>query len=419
MKPTWAVLLGLLIYQSGVAQTDTLKLSDDDLFAVARRLAFNNQRDDARRFCTALLQRTPSYSDARVLLGRTYAWDRRWDEARGEFQKVLDDVPSHRDALSALADLELWREQYGIALETAERALRLYPSGEEFLLRKARALKALGREDEALVTLNALEDLHSSLADIAVLRSSIRSSAMKSTIEVNAATDRFADTYDPMNTAFIQVGRRTGFGSIFARLNYARRFAANGIQMEADLYPRITEGVYAYLNYGYSGSVLFPRHRGGAELYMRLGSQFEGSLGARHLSFGSSSSLTMYVGSVGYYFGSYWFCFRPYLISNDAGLSTSGSVTLRRYLGDAENFVSLRAGAGFTADERTIQSSSGFGGKEVFTLKSQTLGAGWQQRVSTYLQILAQFDVTNQEISFAPGTYTTMYSLSIGLRVRF
>lgn len=419
MRPTWALFLGLFVCQSGVAQIDTLKLADDDLFAVARRLAFNDQRDDARRFCIALLQRTPSYSDARILLGRTYAWEQRWDEAQAEFRKVLDEIPAHRDGLSALTDLDLWRGQYLAALETAEWALRLYPSGEEFLLEKARALKALGREDEALATLNALEDLHPSLADIAVLRSSIRSSSMKSTIEVNLATDRFTDTYDPMSTAFVQVSRRTGTGPLFARVNYARRFGTNGIQVETDFYPRIAEGVYAYLNYGYSGSDLFPRHRGGVELYTRLGSQFDGSLGARHLFFGSFSSLTMYVGSVGYYFSSYWISFRPYLIPNDAGLSTSGSITLRGYLGDAENFVSLRAGAGFTADERTVQSSSGFAGKEVFALKSQTLGAGWQQRVSTFLQFLAQFDVTNQEIGFAPGTYTTMYSLSIGLRVRF
>ncbi len=236
---------------------------------------------------------------------------------------------------------------------------------------------------------------------------------------MNFAIDRFSDTYGPMNSGFIELTRRTAYGSLFARLNYASRFGTRGIQAETDLYPRLTDGIYAYLSYGYSTSELYPRHRAGAELYTKLPSSYEGSVGLRHLFFGPASSVTIYTGSIGLYFGSYWISVRPYLIPNDAGLTKSASVTLRRYLGDAENFISLKAGAGFSADERTIQSSTGFSGQEVFYLKSQTVGAGWQQGLSTYLLLVAMCDVTNQEISFKPGNYTTMYSLSLGLRARF
>jgi YaiO family outer membrane protein len=130
--------------------------------------------------------------------------------------------------------------------------------------------------------------------------------------------------------------------------------------------------------------------------------------------------VTIYTGSLGLYFGSYWLSFRPYFIPNDAGLSKSASLTLRRYLGDAENFFSLKAGAGFSADERTIQSNTGFQGQtEVFYLQSQTVGIGIQQSIATYHLFVATFDVTNEELSFSPGNYVVMYSLSVGLRVRF
>jgi YaiO family outer membrane protein len=413
------LFLSLILWQTGSAQIDTLRLSSDELFALARQKAFNGQREEARKLCTEVLRRTPSYLDARVLMGSTFAWDLRWDDAREEFRKVLAVNPSHRDALAALADVELWGERFGPALEIAEGALRSHPNGEEFLIKKARALTGLGREHEALLVLNALEDLNPSLAEIATLRRTIKSTAMNSGIGVNYAADRFSDTYGPMNAAFLQLSRRTDYGSLFARLNYAARFGLSGIQIETDLYPRLANGVYAYLNYGYSASDLFPRHRAGAELYTKLPSSLEASIGLRSLYFGPASSVTMYTGSLGFYFGSYWISARPYFIPGDAGLTTSASLTLRKYFGDAENFVSLKVGAGFTADERVVQSTTGFPGKDIFYLKSKTVGAGWQQSLSTYILLVATFDVTNQEISFRPGNYTNMYSLALGLRATF
>jgi YaiO family outer membrane protein len=111
----------------------------------------------------------------------------------------------------------------------------------------------------------------------------------------------------------------------------------------------------------------------------------------------SQSAFQSFKGSLGYYFGSFWVSFRPYVIPNNAGVSTSDSLTLRRSLADPENFISLRAGAGFSADERTLQSSTGFAGKEVFYLQSQSVGQGG-----------ATLDVTNQELGFNPGTYVVM-----------
>jgi hypothetical protein len=62
---------------------------------------------------------------------------------------------------------------------------------------------------------------------------------------------------------------------------------------------------------------------------------------------------------------------------------------------------------------------TGFTGQEVFFLKSQTMGVGWQQSIGTTSLLLTTLDVTNQELSFNPGNYVTMYSFSIGFRTRF
>jgi YaiO family outer membrane protein len=427
MKRNWNVfviqlcfLLSTLTMIPAMAQDDSTKLGTDELFKIARDKAFNKQREEARILLRVILQRSPSYYDVRILLGRTYAWDSKYDSARIELKHVLAEDPSHKDALNALVDVELWNVQYMQALETVTNALSYYPSDEEFLLKKARTLKDLGRDVDALNVLNKLEDIHPSAQGIISLRQEIVTKTMLNGIGINYATDRFSDIYDPMQYVYLQYSRRTPYGSIFGRLNYSSRFHSEGTQIEFDFYPKISDGKYGYLNYGFSNSPLFPKHRLGAEYYTNLPASFEGSLGFRYLSFGSGTTVTIYTGTVGYYYRNYWFSVRPYLTPGDAGTSKSVSLTIRYFFGDVDDYLSVKAGTGFTPDERPVQSNAGYSGTtEVFHLKSQTAGIGLQKMFGTYMLLVASFDFTNQELSFSPYDYVKMYSLSAGIRLKF
>jgi YaiO family outer membrane protein len=403
-----------------MAQIDTIKLGTDELFMIAREKAFNKQHEEARILLRFILQRSPSYYDVRILLGRTYAWDSKYDSARIELNHVLAEEPSHKDALSAYIDVEFWSEQYTHALRIVDNALNYYPSDEDFLFKKARVLKNLNREDEALNMLNKLEDIHPSAKGINSLRQEIISKTMMNGIGINYAADRFSDIYDPMQYVYLQYSRRTSYGSIFGRLNYSSRFQSEGTQIEFDFYPRISDGKYGYLNYGFSNSSLFPKHRFGAEYYSNLPASFEGSIGFRYLSFGAGSTVTIYTGTLGYYYRSYWFSVRPYLTPGDAGISKSLNLTIRYYFGDVDDYLSVKVGTGFAPDERTVQSSVGFSGTtEVYYLKSQTAGIGFQQMIGAYTLVVASFDFTNQELGFPPYDYVKMYSFSAGIRLKF
>jgi YaiO family outer membrane protein len=328
-------------------------------------------------------------------------------------------VPTYRDALEALTDVELWGKDFLQALAVANEGLFSYPHDEDLLIKKARALNGLGRDEESLQILLKVEEIDPSRSEILSMMESITAHSVMNSVGASYAVDHFSDVYDNMHYLSFQLSRQTPYGSAFARLNYSSRFAERGLQVETDLYPRIADGLYAYVNYGYSQSMLFPRHRVGAEVYGKLPASFEASIGLRHLYFNPSSSVTIYTGTLGYYVGNYWLSFRPYFIPNNAGISNSASVTLRRYFGEAETFLSLHAGAGFSADERAIQSSTGFSGQEVFYLKSQTIGLGWQQNLGSTSLLIMSLDLTNQELSFNPGNYVVMSSVSIGIRTRF
>lgn len=409
----------LITCHVSLAQIDTLKRSSDELFELARQEAFAGKRAEARTLCRAILARNPSYLDVRILMGRTYAWDGDYEQARLELSKVLAVNPSYKDALNALIDAELWDQKFEQAAEVATQGLRWYPNEEDFLFKKARALRALGRDEEVLVLLTQLEDVNPSHSGALSLRKEIKRGSMRNGVGARYATDRFSDVYDPMHYAHVQVSRRTPVGVVFGRVNYSRRFKSEGIQPELEFYPAVAGGVYGYLNYGYSSSDLFPKHRVGAEIYSKIPSSLEASVGIRRLYFDPDRSVTIYTGSLGLYYRSYWFSLRPYLTPKDQALSTSTSLNVRWYYGNTDNYLLVRGGIGFAADERAMQSSTGLGGKEVFYLKAQTLGVGWQQSLSTQYLFFVTFDVTNQELSTRAGEYVTMYSLSIELRARF
>jgi YaiO family outer membrane protein len=427
MKKTWypivlflSLLLIALLVVPATAQIDTTKLGSDAIFMIAREKAFNKQHAEARVILRLIIGRSPSYYDVRILLGRTYAWDEKYDSARIELKHVLAEDPSYKDALHALVDVELWSDQYEQALKVVDNALSYYPSDEEFLLKKARTLKNLSSDNDALNVLNKLEDIHPSAQGITALRQEIHTTSMLNGIGVNYATDRFSDVYDPMHYLYVQYSRRTPYGSVFGRLNYSNRFQSEGTQIEFDFYPKISDGMYGYVNYGFSNSSLFPKHRLGAEYYTNLPASFEGSLGFRYLYFGPGSDVAIYTGTLGYYYRSYWFSVRPYLTPGNAGTSQSISLTIRYYFGDVDDYLSVKAGTGFTPDERFVQSNAGFSGTtEVFHLKSQNAGIGFQKTIGIYTLLIVAFDFTNQELSFSPFDYVKVYSISAGLRWKF
>ena len=168
---------------------------------------------------------------------------------------------------------------------------------------------------------------------------------------VDYTYSNFGDDIDPWHLLAVSVGERTRLGSLIGRVNYANRFDSNGVQVEADAYPRIAEGAYAYLNAGYSRADIFPEWRFGAEVFTSLPAAWEASAGARQLRF-ESSTVTLYTGSVGKYVGNYWFSLRPYVRPKDGSLSASASLTARRYFEDATHYVGARVGYGSTPSDR-------------------------------------------------------------------
>lgn len=383
--------------------------SPDDLYQQARQRAFAGERREAKELCEKALEMSPNHVDARLLLGRLHAWDGEYDAARRELGQVLKAKPDYVDAREALIDVELWSDNPREALRLAEEGLALDANNQTLNYKKARALRALGDLKGAAGAVDNALKTEPKFSEARIFGQQLKEEKEKYRAKIEYSADLFDQTFDPWHLVTFSLSRRMSWGSLVGRVNYAARFGREATQFEVDAYPRIRKGTYAYLNAGYSSSTIFPQKRFGSEIYQSLPRSFEASFGLRHLRF-SGEGVTIYTGSVGKYYGNYWFSFRPYLTPSSIGRSFSGNFTIRRYLDDGESYLSLVAGAGSAPDER-------FSTFELIRLNSQKIGFEGRKQIGRDWGIVASFGFENQELKF--GGTRKRYTFNFGIEKKF
>lgn len=345
-------------------EIDTLQSKNfSDEFKEAQVLAFDGNREEARKLCYKILREKPNFHDARILIGRTFAWDKRYDEARKELQLVLDKDYDNKDAISAFIDLEKWSGDLSKALFYCEYGQSFYPREEAFLIKKIKIQQEKGLDAKSLQSINELLEINPGNQEGIKLFKAYKSATRKYALTIKHDFEHFEEPYvRRWHVSSFQVSRRNAWGSLIGKVNVGdlvkegETLWSNEIskQFEIDAYPRISASNYMYLNYGYSPDNLFPEHRAGAEFYQKLPAKFEASAGVRFLRFDGSDghkNVYIYTGSFGKYYRNYWFSLRAYITPKDSDVSRSVFFTTRRYLRDAKQYIGLELGTGTSPDE--------------------------------------------------------------------
>ncbi len=398
-----------LIYLFSASLFAQNQLSSDELFAKARDAAFNQKnRKLAREICKTILIKSPNYSDVSVFLGRLYTWDSMYDSARAVLTNVLSKDSTNEDAINAAVDLEYWSGNSQKALEYCNRGLVYYPASSDLLLKKARVLDDLERYDEAFAVLEKLLSLNSSNPDALSFAERLKEKVRKNAIGVTYEYDKFDKTFNPWQLGSISYSRRTPIGTAILRMNFARRFETNGMQYEVDIYPRFGNGVYSYLNAGYSKYDVFPRIRYGASLYLSLPLSFEIDGGFRLLKY--SGDTWIYTFALGKYYGNYWFSLRTFITPQVAKASRSYSLIVRYYFSTADDYLALSLGFGITPSETSLDLQGNW-------LKSNKFGLEYQSKVSRILILNFSGDYNRQE--FLTDNFRTKLSIGMGIKFLF
>lgn len=408
------ILLSVSIQMTG--QEKKYNGDPDVSFKTARDLAFNKNRKQAQDTLLHILTKYPDYHDVREFLASTYAWDGDYKKARTEFETILKKDTNRKTTWVAAIKNEMWGDYPFLALKLSKKALKKFPKDSEIL-----ELQKSAQESTMIptATAGAVQTISSKIQNDSIAKESdsgLEKTARNNTIGVTSEIDFYSEVYDPMIYNAIKYARQTKYGSIIARANIDRRLGDYGTQFEMDLYPKIAKGMYAYLNFGMSNSYLFPDYRYGAEIFKSLPKSFEVSLGLRALQYDTTTMI--YTGSVTWYNGNNYWSFRPYFTPGDNGLSTSGTITYRKYRSDADNYFGINAGIGISPELN--QNYFFANDKRIVNLQSHKLNAGYYFSTNNKQNAWgAQLGIIHQEIPFDQGNYFWISTILLSWEIRF
>lgn len=376
----------------------------DSSYSTARDLAFEGKRSEARDTLVRILSRYPDYVDVQCLLAKTYSWDKEYDQARLQFNKIISKEKSNQEVWVAAIKNEEYAERLHIALGLANKALVFIKEDTEISILKAQIL--------------------SKIADSQLLQNKLKATkiAEKSNQSFTLYTEGevFDQVLDPMFYGAIEYKKKTKWGVLLPRINFNRRFNINGLQAEVDAYPKITKSLSGYFNYGFSNSKIFPKHRVGAEIIKELPNAIEASLGFRYLSFVSDDAIIL-TGSFGVYRGNYYASLRPFIVPDaEKGLSVSGSLLIRRYLKDGNNYLGMNLGYGFDTGLNQFIVDGELLAQTLLFLEAQRFRLEYQFTSKNQSnQYLASIGVNRQELAFSSGEFFLSVTAGIAYQFKF
>jgi len=422
------IICACTFYVSGLSAQQT-----NQNFETAYDLAYQGKTSAASTMLNAMVNQPSTDKRAALLLASTYSWKGSYDKARVQFNEILSNDKNNREAWISAVKNELYSKNYSTAVGLANKALIYIKDDKE--LKRLHTMALSGVEnivyaqdgwynvDSKLNTNFSKQKSKVKPKSVVesgpVLRKTpVTEEAQKNRIAVNSSVTVFDQRFDPITSSSISYKRQTPYGSIIPRINNSNRVGKNGIQLDLDLYPKIAKGFYAYLNYGYSNSELYPNHKVGGDVYYNHKNGLEISGGGRYISFATRDVKTI-TNSLGYYRGNYYFSLRSYITPSPNQLTkASGNILVRKYLKDAENYMGVNFGIGFSPELRQFSSGDQLLAETLLYIESQRLSFEYQftnkNSISSYR---TNIGVLRQEQSFDPGTF--FYSFSAGLTYQF
>ncbi|HEA78831.1 MAG TPA: YaiO family outer membrane beta-barrel protein, partial [Maribacter sp.] len=367
-----------------------------DNFDTAYALAYEGKTNTAHNMLYLLVNKPVTDVDTSLLWASTLSWRGNYDLARSSFNTILSTTKNNRKAWISAIKNELYAKNYPTALGLSNKALVHIENDQEIIRLQAIASDGVNglsyakngwyNVDSAVKTKfvvakkqkpTVAKDIEEKNVEL-VRKTPVTEEKLKNSVMVNSSVTFYDQRFDPITTSSIAFKRQTPYGSIIPRINNSNRVGKNGIQLDIDLYPKIAKGFYAYVNYGYSESDLYPNHKVGGDIYYNHKSGFEFSGGGRLINF-ATRDVKSITNSVGYYKGNYYFSLRSYITpAADNLTNVSGNLLVRKYLKDAENYMGINAGVGFSPELRQFTSGDQLLAETLLYIESQRLSFEYQ-----------------------------------------
>lgn len=380
MKQAAAVLLALVI--AAAAPSAALQVSDNIPVARAQRAMKMRDYRAAIEVCLFHLAVTPDDYDLRFLLAQAYAFSDQWNKALKVLSGMKAAEPRNTDVLLMESRVLSWKKRYGQALAGYEEVLRLDPGNEEALI---------------------------GIADIAAWKEqgSVPRLRDKGEVRYGHTFDGFSDGREAFQSdrlAF-HLGLPRGAGPLVVKAGRTLRFGERDFRFGLEAYPRLWPKAYGRFELDVSPkAVHYPGASYLAEAYQGFLSAGEASLGVWHMRF-PSRPVTVFLGSLGWYLGSYYPYARFNYSSEQGNGRLSWSLQLRRYFSE-ESFVYAGYGQGSRPfEDPTLQ--------DLLDVRADIFTAGAAWYVFEKVRVELHYSRTSE-----PGLVRNTFQVSAGWRWR-
>lgn len=425
------------------ALAQDLAYNDPELpsYEKAYDLAFEGKNKIAKEVLLEVLKKQPEDLKSKTLLAQTYSWQGFHDAARKEFNQIISVDKNNAAVWVSAIKNELYAKNWATANGLANKAMKYFGTNPEIERLKQMAIHQIestaydekGWFNVVCTLQSGKKNKKKTLKkEVATVDTSEEEEEEKETkkpeakkelnnrIAIRNSGTVFDQRNQPMLFSTIEYKRQTLAGSILPRINFANRNGQSGIQYDIDFYPKFSKRFYAYLNYGFSNSTLYPKQKVGGDLYANLPGAMEFSAGGRHITL-QDRTVTVITNSIGHYRGNYYFSLRSSITPKSDNLTrVSGNLLVRKYLKDAHNFFGLNVGMGYSPELRQLISGDELLAETLLFIESQRMSLQYQFTAKKSPNVYsASLGVSRQEKSFESGSFIWAFSAGIAYQIKF
>lgn len=341
----------LLTMNQGVVQTAfnpkktaAMPVNQTPEYKRVEKLYATGLHSKAIRQALTYLKEHPTDGDVRLMLGRFYFNQKDLSKARKELMIVLQQTPTYIDARLILINVEMSSNHDQEALALAKKGLLLSKHNKELML-KIKNIKH---------TINEKKHIKK-IKNVAVIKKEVEKKYLNE-IGVYQQQYYISDVKQIWDYSTLYYGRETRMGKVYGKVNYSNRLSNQAEQGEIEAYPQINKNIYLDLDIGFGNNPnLFPNQMYGAEAYVSLKKWFDFSVGGKYNIINSQQHFTMYTGTISKEVHSNRILFRPFYFVPGVGKnSTLFLLDIRHTFHDPYYYIGCILGSGTSPDLATL-----------------------------------------------------------------
>lgn len=348
----------------------------DDLLKKSLEFAEKKDYKTADDYADKAYSIDTTRADIIIFKANLKAWQHEKDSAIYYIEKAYQKNPSQDYLYDSWLNILLWNKLYDRIPDIVKVASEnKYKNEYNLFVKSLEAYRGLGKYKEALELIKTKENtsfMDSTL--VSSIRNEINTLSRKTTVSAGYSFD-YANTGNNkvQQLAFMEYSTKIKSTIALLRLNYARRFAQNGLQIESDVYSLFKNRSYLYLNAGYGfNSNVFPVLRGGFEYTYPVFKTVEATLGGRYMKF-QNLPVYMLTGQLLKYHNSWTYALRSFYTIKNNGNASTFLFDIRKYGKKTGDFNELELGYGNTPDERLfIENNGAYFGLDAYKVRLTT-----------------------------------------------